>query len=336
MADPDTLSVLQRKTEAARLHSGISPLTATGALGYALRRAGQDVAGMAIAARTVDEGKAPLNGVLDNLPEQALLCLVEGPNSGFGMVLLDGALMVGLVEALTIGKVTNGAAPDRAPTRTDAAICADFVDYVLECFEVEAQDAQLAIAPKVTGFRYALPFMDPQLIPLTLENVVYRTYRAELDLAGGAKQGVMTLILPFDPPSKPKRDAAGTESTPGKTIADVAMTCQAELRAILHQVHLPVTDVAKLEVGMMIPVPLQALGQVVLLDPDGGVVTSCRLGQMHGQRAVRIGSAAPVEIGPTPPVATMPAAAPNAPLSKDPATLASADSGSLGGDLTDA
>ncbi|WP_424940477.1 FliM/FliN family flagellar motor switch protein [Aliiroseovarius sp. S253] len=306
MADPETLSVLQRKAGAGRPPSGISPLTATGALGNALQRAAQDVAKISTAMRSSVEGKAVLDAVLDELPEQALLCLVEGPDSGFGMVILDGALMVGLVEALTIGKVSNALVPgDRSPTRTDAAICADFVDRLLECFEAEVQDAQLEIAAQVTGYRYALPFMDPQLIPLTLENVMYRTYRAELDLAGGAKQGALTLILPFDPPAKTKRDAAVEGGTTDATLADVAMTCQAELRAILHQVHLPVTDVAKLEVGMMIPVPAQALGHVDLLDPKGDIVTTCRLGQIHGQRALRIGTAVPVDMSPALPMASV-------------------------------
>lgn len=298
MADPDILSVLQRKAGAGRPPSGISPLTTTGALGNALRRAGQDVAAIPIAAQSVVEDKAVLDEVLDDLPQQALICLVEGPNSAFGMIILDRLLMAGLVEALTIGKVSQGAAPDRAPSRTDAAICADFVDRALECFEVEVSQAGLDIAPRVTGFRYAMPFMDPLVIPLTLENVIYRTFRAELDLAGGAKQGALTLILPYEPPAKSKRDA-GNDAT-GRTIADVAMTCQAELRAVLHQVQLPVTDVAKMEVGMVIPVPLHAVGQVDLLDPEGGVVTTCRLGQIRGQRALRIGSATPMDIGPVP------------------------------------
>lgn len=298
MADPDILSVLQRKAGAGRPPSGISPLTATGALGNAIRRAGQDVAGIPIAAQSVIEDKAVLDEVLGDLPDQALLCLVEGPDSAFGMIILDPLLMAGLVEALTIGKVSQGAAPERAPSRTDAAICADFVDHTLECFEVEVQEAGLDIAPRVTGFRYAMPFMDPQVIPLTLENVIYRTFRAELDLAGGAKQGAMTLILPHQPPAKPNQDAGHDAN--GQTIADVAMTCQAELRAVLHQVHLPVSDVAKLEVGMVIPVPLHAVGQVDLLDLEGGVATTCQLGQLRGQRALRIGPAAPMDISPVP------------------------------------
>lgn len=296
MADPDTFSVMQRKAGAGRSVSAISPLSVTGALGNALRRTGQDVAGIVLTAQSIIEGKAVLDDVLADLPEQGLICMVEGPDSSFGMVVLDSTVMAGMVEALTIGKVSSIPAPDRAPTRTDAAICADFIDRALECFEVEAQEAALDIAPRVSGYRYALPLMDPQIISLTLENVIYRTFRADVDLAGGAKQGVLTLILPFDAPATSDQDTAGAGSA--QTIADVAMTCQAELRAILHQVQLPVADVTNFEVGMVFPVPLQALGQVDLLDTQGKVVTTCRLGQKNGQRALRIGGAQSLENGP--------------------------------------
>ncbi|NDW53511.1 FliM/FliN family flagellar motor switch protein [Aliiroseovarius sp. PrR006] len=298
MADPDTLSVLQRKTGAGQPAPDIPRLSATGALGNALRRAGQDVANVLIAAQPIDQGKAVLDEVLGDLPDRALLCLVEGPDSSFGLAVLDQNLMAGLVEAQTIGKVSATAAADRAPTRTDAAICADFVDRMLECFEVEAHGAQLDIAPQVSGYRYALPIMDPDVISLTLANVHYHMFRAELDLAGGAKQGVLTVILPCEAPARAKHGHATDRDTPELTVADVAMTCRAELRAILHQVHLPVTDVANLDVGMTIPVPLQALGQVALLDADDRVVTTCRLGRMQGQRAVRIGPAAPPHAAP--------------------------------------
>ena len=291
MADLDILSVLRRKAGAGQPSSGIPRLSATGALGNALRRAGQDVANVSIAVQSVEENKAVLDEVLGDLPEHALLCLVEGPESSFGMAVLDRSLMAGLVEAQTIGSVSSATVADRPPTRTDAAICADFVDRLLECFEVEAHGAKLDIIPHVSGYRYALPIMDPQVISLTLENVFYRAFRADLDLANGAKQGVLTLILPSDVAAKAKQNQANDGDTPDHTITDVALTCRAELRAVLHQVHLPVTDVAKFEVGMMIPVPIQAMGQVELLDSDDEIVTICRLGRMSGQRALRIGPA---------------------------------------------
>ena len=291
MADPDTLSVLQRKAGAGQPSSEIPRLSATGALGNALRRAGQDVANVLIAVQSIDQGEAVLEDVLDDLPAQALLCLVEGPESSFGLAVLDLSLMAGLVEVQTIGNVTSAKVSDRAPTRTDAAICADFVDRMLECFEVEAHGAKLDIAPLVSGYRYALPIMDPEVISLSLENVHFHTFRANLDLAGGAKQGVLTVILPCEVAASPTQCHATGSDGPEQTIADVALTCRAELRAVLHQVHLPVTDVANFEVGMMIPVPLQALAQVEILDPDNNVVTTCRLGRMHGQRALRIGPA---------------------------------------------
>lgn len=318
MADPDTFSVLQRKAGAGRPSSGIPRLSATRALGNALRRAGQDVARVLIAVPSVDQGKAVLDEVLDDLPDNALLCLVEGPNSSFGLAVLDLNLMAGLVEAQTIGNVSKAAVADRAPTRTDAAICADFVDRMLECFEVEAHGAKLDIVPQVSGYRYALPIMDPEVISLTLANVHYHRFRAELDLAGGAKQGVLTVILPCEAPASTKQTPATDGCAPEHTIADVAMSCRAELQAILHQVHLPVTDVANLEVGMMIPVPLQALGQVALLDPDGEVVTTCRLGRMHGQRALRIGPATDPRVVPMMPEQTL-AGATTAPAPSPPA-----------------
>ncbi|MCK0143137.1 FliM/FliN family flagellar motor switch protein [Aliiroseovarius sp. F20344] len=300
MADTETISVLQRKAGARRATAEISPLTVTGALGNALRRAGQDIASIAVSVGAAAEGTAVLESILGELPEQALLCMVEGPDSSFGMAILDNQLTAGLVEAMTVGKLSANASANREPTRTDAAICADYLDRTLECFETEASDAGLSMAARVSGYRYALPFMDPQVISLTLENVVYRTFRVELGLDGDARRGVLTLILPLEPPAKSKQAASGGDGAEVQTVADVALTCQAELRAILHEVQLPVTDVAGLEVGMVLPVPLQALGQVSLMDTDGAEVTTCRLGQVRGQRALRIGPAMAFETAAVP------------------------------------
>lgn len=297
MADTDTISVLQRKTSARRATADISPLTPTGALGTALRRAGQDIASLSISVGDAAEGTTVLEDVLSELPEQALLCMVEGPDSSFGMAILDAQLFASLVEAMTIGNLSATAPANRAPTRTDAAICADFVDRTLECFEAEAQDAGLPMAALVSGYRYALPFMDPQVISLTLENVVYRRFRIQMGLEGGARQGVLTLILPLEPSSKSTQETSDGDEAAVQTVADVALTCRAELRANLHEVQLPVIDVAGLEVGMVLAVPVHALGQVSLLDTDGAEVTTCRLGQVRGQRALRIGPAQAFETG---------------------------------------
>ncbi|WP_432448928.1 FliM/FliN family flagellar motor switch protein [Aliiroseovarius marinus] len=293
MADQDMTSAIRRKAGAGRPPPEISPTTSGSALRMALSKSAEDVAALIAAPIGVDEDRMTLETLTEKVVEHSLLILVEGPGSAFGLVVLDPNVMAALVEVQTTGRVVPTPAVPRAPTRTDAIMCSDFVDKLLELFEVNAAQAQLPLADAVSGYRYALRLADMRAANMALENVPYRVLSAQLDLDGGAKEGNLLIVLPFDPPA-PRHvamdDSDGAASGQGD-MAQIVEGTEARLHAVLNRVGMTVADVSGLEVGMMLPLAREKLGQVDLVDVSGQVVSQCRLGQQGGRRALRIGEA---------------------------------------------
>ncbi|MZR12764.1 hypothetical protein GQE99_06990 [Maritimibacter sp. DP07] len=300
-------SVIRRKAGAGRPPPEIGAPDAAKILRTVVMQAGEEVAGLAIAAGAPEEDRVTLATVTGEMAEHALMALTEGPGGRYGLVLLDRDVLAALIEVQTTGRVTPRPADARAPTRTDAILCADFIDRVLELLEQRAAEAALEQAPALSGYRYALALAEARAIPLTLEDVPYRRFRMSLDMARGAKQGRLDLILPFD--AAPTAGAgAGLADGAGFTrrLGEVVAGAPVRLRAMLHRVEMPIAQVTELRAGSMIPLPAGALDNVTVADLDGRPVAQGRLGMADGNRAVRLGTAGesralPREAPPTPP-----------------------------------
>ncbi|WP_292025366.1 FliM/FliN family flagellar motor C-terminal domain-containing protein [Maritimibacter sp. UBA3975] len=291
MSTDERPSAMQRKAGAGRPPPEIGTPTAAKLLRAAAMQAGEDVVALSIVAGQAEETRTTLAPLVEALDETTLLALVEGPEGRYGLVLLDPDTMGALIEMQTTGRVVPRAATPRAPTRTDAVMCADFIDRVLELLEQRAADADLALTPALSGYRYALALSEPRAIPLTLEDIPYRRFRLSLDLGRGAKQGVFDLILPHE--AAPVAGRSGAGDTAGFTEALGAVVAESAvcLTGTLHRVELTLSEVADFAVGSAIPIPREALGCVAIEDIDGRTVGHGRLGMANGNRAIRIGAA---------------------------------------------
>lgn len=63
---------------------------------------------------------------------------------------------------------------------------------------------------------------------------------------------------------------------------------QACLDTVMHRVHTTLSVLETWEAGTVVPIPREALSQVELRASDGRLVSRGRVGQMGGNRAVRI------------------------------------------------
>ncbi|MEJ2036355.1 MAG: hypothetical protein P8X69_09970, partial [Maritimibacter sp.] len=171
----------------------------------------QDMAELVAQVGNVEETRITLEPFIEALPDPCLLGLIEGPEGRFGMVILDAQSIAALIEIQTTGRVIERAAEARAPTRTDAVMCADFIDKMLELIEVNAAEAELEVAPAITGYRYAMALADTRAITMTLENMPYRRFEFSVDFALGAKSGVVQILMPFDPPGV-KHDSSAKDA----------------------------------------------------------------------------------------------------------------------------
>jgi flagellar motor switch protein FliM len=280
-------SAMRRKAGAGRPPPEIGQITAAKALRGAVVQAAEEVAGLVAITGAVTEARTTLAPLEEALPEHPLLGLVEGAGGRFGLVILDAQVVAALIEMQTTGRVAPRPVEARAPTRTDAILCADFIDRTLELFEARVAEADLPLAPALTGFRYALALAEARAIALTLEDVAYRQFSVPLDLGRGAKTGEMRLVLPFDPPGAGAHtgvDGAGFS----EALRVRVLEAEVQLSATLARCEMALADVTRIAVGAVIPLPGEGLAGVVIEDLHGRVVARGRLGRADGHRAVRI------------------------------------------------
>ncbi|UWQ15321.1 FliM/FliN family flagellar motor switch protein [Aliiroseovarius sp. M344] len=296
MAEPDKISAIRQKAEARHPPPEIPPATAARALRAALARAGEATAGLVLTADEVSEDRVVLSALDGQFSDSDLLALIEGPESRFGLLVADPNLIAGLIEMQTIGRVLPAPAPLRAATRTDAAMCADFIDTVLEALEAELSAAQLPIAALTSGFRFAVRLVDYRAATMLLPDIPYRRFQTKLELGGGGKRGALSLLLPFAAASQHWQADGKAISASKQEAPAIIMGARAELNAVLHRVHMALDELTALTPGMTLNVPRDALCNVALEDMAGQALTACRLGQAKGQRALRIGQEKPGDV----------------------------------------
>ncbi|MCK8462854.1 FliM/FliN family flagellar motor switch protein [Aliiroseovarius sp. S1339] len=293
MADPEKISAIRQKAGARRLPPEIAPVTAAGALGTALARAGEATAGLVITASDVAEDRTVLSALEGQISDHDLLALVEGPDSRFGMLVADPNLIAALIEMQTVGRVLPAPAQPRPATRTDATMCADFFDRVLEVLEAELTAAHPPVAPLISGYCFAVRLEDYRAASMVLPDIPYRRFQTTLDLGEGGKQGALSLLLPFAATGRNGQTTATPATAGGSDTPGIVLGARAELHAVLHRVSMSLDEVTALAPGMTVIVPREALSTVALEDMKGQVLSTCRLGQAKGQRALRIGTELP-------------------------------------------
>lgn len=281
------------------------------ALGRALRACGN----LPINVGDMTEGQMPLCELLEQLENGMFLAILESDTAGPGLVLLAGDMATAAVDYQTLARIPPVTdATRRKPTRTDAALVAPVVDLTLAELDSIADPA----SGWGRGYRFASFMEDPRPINLILDDCDYTILQADLStfalpasLSGAAdgsqdpedpsRSGVFLLALPvapapdpFEAPTPAPSESAGEEApAPHDLPAAVRTAMQAYpvlLNAILARIPMALGDATQLRPGDMLEVPLCALEQVQVEGVDGSPVATARLGQAHGNRAIRITS----------------------------------------------
>jgi flagellar motor switch protein FliM len=292
----DGQGVIQRKVRAARDHA--LTLVAEGGPGadrswrLALARSAQDILSLPLDVPRLSIWRRSLTELTDLLPDCAMLAVLEGPGDSLGLLAMSPAVLSGLIEVQTMGRVLAQPAILRKPTRTDAAMVALVIERALTALdEALADEADLVWAG---GFRYASFLDDPRPLALLLEDHPYRVLTAQVSLSGGAKSGEVILALPAEGrghrPNVATALAADQHAIQAFTqsLTEVVLGAHCQIDAILARMVLPLGSVLGLAPGMILPLPKSALNAVRMQGTDGRVLTEARLGQNSGMRAVRL------------------------------------------------
>ena len=257
----------------------------------ALARAARDRVKLALDVSRLTLDLRSLTEILELAPDRGLIAVLEGPMQALGVILLGPDVLAGMIEAQTTGVVTKAAAPERRPTRTDAAMAAGLIDGALEELErgLQGQDD----GDWAMGYRYASFLEDIRPLGLLLEDIPYRVLRAEVSLAFGAKSGTIFMALPA---ARPRSEATPVEGAQGPAEAEVfaqtltaqIMAADSQLDGVLARVSLTLAQVVEFELGALVPLGAASLDRISLEGMDGRKLWEGRLGQNRGQRAVRL------------------------------------------------
>ena len=284
MGEQTKLTALQRMAGAgadAREGAGMTPAKA---FRLALSKAAEAEFALALQLSGFAQDRLKLDVLLDNLPKESMLMLLDGPDGSRAVAALDIQLVAALIEVQTIGYVAASSANPRPTTRTDSIMCEPFVSRVLQ--ELGGHLSTTGAARWACGFSGGERVESLRHLGLVLEDVEYRLFQLTLDIAEGAKTGTLLLALPAEGRAKTVSGQDGADW--GLALERAVNGSQAEINAVLYRLNMPLSEVTGFKPGDLLQVPVAAISDVALEALDGMIVGRARLGQQQGFRAVRI------------------------------------------------
>lgn len=282
--------VLRRKASVGRASHEARAMTPAKALRLAIEKAADAKMGLAMSVTGGSRGPSDLSEVLDAMTEDGLLLLLDGPDGRVGALCLDFALLSGLVEMQTVGKVLPRDPDPRPTTRTDAAIVTPLVDDVLARFAID-------LAPEEEGFwaagyRVGGRCPDLRVLGLALGAPEYQLLRVPVDIARGSRAGQLMLALPnvTRPPPAPDPSNASAEQAldMAARLRARLLDVPATLEAVLCRLTLPLAQVRALAVGDLLTLPADAVYTARLETGPKRAIALAQMGQMNGRRALRL------------------------------------------------
>lgn len=292
MTDGTFHSVLRRKAGARRQRQRTAPPTPDKAMVQALAKAALDRMNLPL---RVDENAAALLSLAElpeHLPDRALISLLAGPGDALGILSLDPALVAGFIEIQMAGRLGDAPVEPRRPTRTDAAMCAPFIDHFLRQLQVELGCGPSDGAPDgwAAGYSHSSMLDDPRTLGLLLEDQPYRCFRLSVELGiGTIRRGNLFLALPGAEAAGESLAATEVDAAAehwDALLSAGVLAAPAVLGTILHRLVLPLGRAVALAPGMELGLPRGALDAVELTDGCGRRLARARLGQVDGRRAL--------------------------------------------------
>jgi flagellar motor switch protein FliM len=260
----------------------------------ALARAARDQLALTMDVARLDVQTRSLAELMEMPTERSLIAILdESGGEGLGVLAISPAILSGMIETLTTGRIAGTPPAARKPTRTDAAMVAGMIDAALSGLETVLEGG--ADQAWAAGYRYASFLDDPRPLSLLLDDVAYRVIRVDLALAQGARGGDLLLALPL------ARKAAQTAVAEPAPLADTfgadlaAQVAQTGccIDAVLGRLALPLSRIMALAEGEVLALPCAAVDQIGLEGAGGCRIAEGKLGQIKGMRAVRLTMADP-------------------------------------------
>jgi flagellar motor switch/type III secretory pathway protein FliN len=290
MAATNPLSILARKAAQGTLDQEARVMSVPKAMRLSLAKLGKDVFEMPLSMIGAVAEERRASEISELIGETDLLCLLEDDRGRVGAAVIGSDIVVGLIQQQTMGKVDVSDGKSRPLTATDAAMCTPLLDGLFErvtpILEVEAERDILS------DFRLSARFEDARSLGIALEMPEYFVVRLTLDLAVGARQGDLKLILPMADQTNPDdQDVQNEESTlvdDGPKMSDIAMGLPVELNMVLCKFSIELSAVEQLAIGAVLHLPPNTFPETEIVTETGTSIGSGVLGQVNGTRALRL------------------------------------------------
>lgn len=315
MDSPQDKSVLRRKATAAKEVWQARAMSPAKALRLSIARAADDLWDLAAAASGIALAEESLETAVASIPDDGMILLLDGPDGLVGAAYLPFAIVVGLIEVQTIGRVGSVTGETRRVTRTDAAMVSPLIDGMLDRFDRMLEEGD--IAPWARGYRFGTMMESSRMLTLALKATDFHVMRFSLDLAA-RREGEALLMMPVANVATMSPQGQEGQGTGDGALGAQILQAPTELRAVLHRVSMPLSAVSALRVGDVIEIPRDALSVTEVEVGTQTVIGTTRLGQVNGMRAVRLTMAGLPEpaspvvgaTGPSSPPPVSPVAAP--------------------------
>lgn len=303
------------------------PLSPARAAANAVGRAAERLYRMPVLPLDFRPGAATLAELPELLPEGSLLIVLQGPGDLIGAISLSYETVTALIEVQALGRVTARHADRRRLTRSDAAICVDFINALMTNLSTEMAGVE-GFGP-IPVYRYATFLEEARPLLLMLEDRPYRSLSLSLRFGDGAdtRDGAILIALPHKAEAR-GAEARGTETrapearstTPalpaagpsGTTLAPAMADAPVEVVGVLCRRTVSLGELRALTPGKLLPLPRVNLSEARLETPDGQLLAIGKLGESEGCHALRLHDPAESSARPTAP-ALSPAAVASTP-----------------------
>ncbi|KMW57136.1 Flagellar motor switch protein [Candidatus Rhodobacter oscarellae] len=254
------------------------------AMRFAMAKAGDNVLETPVGVREVSEGTLLPDDLPEGLPDNPLLVRIEDELGNNGVAICCQQTVGAVIEASTMGTVLPVEAPERAPTRTDAALVGAFLDSFLVKFGEFAETCEER--PPVEGFHTEERLDDPRAAQMVLPDATHRRYRVTLDFGLGAKVGQMILIFPNSRKEIPSAVKSAEEWS--ASLEKAVMGTSARIDAVICRTKVSLAEVTNWSPGDVVPLEGAALNNLMLYGASGKKVTRAKMGRAGPFRAVRV------------------------------------------------
>ena len=296
------------------------PLSPARAAANAVGRAAERLYRLPVLPVEIKPGMATLAELPELLPDQSLLVVLQGPGDQIGVMALGFEAVTALIEVQALGRITARPAERRRLTRSDAAICVDFVNALMA--DLGTEMAAVDGFGPIQGYRYATHLDDPRPLILMLEDRPYRSLAFDLRFgAAETRDGQILIAVPHKPDARPAlpqpvaRNAAPSANAgaaPAATLASAMAAAPVEVVGVLCRRTMTLGELRALVPGKLMPLPRVTLTDARLETPDGQLLATGKLGEAEGCHALRLqdhtqGASHPQHDPITPPVTMLPA-----------------------------